>query len=417
MIKKTSLCAVLMLGGVMSTVWPNLLRGADTLPPAVNLPPLPVPTKRPTPPTRLPDGPGAPRFTVAGAKPGETELRAAPGANAPVDAEGDFLIGPDYLPAPELNVVEGVPQGAVLQFTMDSKDSKFYNPGISRTVVDPATGTARDVLGTVDPTNPKTLIVNTREVDYKRTITVYVPAQYVPGTPAPFIVTHDGPGIARPDGPRQELARVLDNLIAQKRVPVQVAVMIQNGGGDAQGNERGKEYDTMSGKFAEFIEAEVLPLVEKNAGVTLTKDPEARATMGNSSGGSAALIMAWYHPDLYRRVITTSGTYVNQQWPFNPETPGGAWEFHNKLIAGSANKPIRLWMGAGDADLLNPNVMRDDMHDWVEANHRMATVLAKKGYRYQYVFALGVGHSMGAARGQLLPEALEWVWKDYKPKM
>ena len=50
--------------------------------------------------------------------------------------------------------------------------------------------------------------------------------------------------------------------------------------------------------------------------------------MGGSSGGSAALIMAWYHPELYHRVLTYSGTYVNQQWPPNPETPHGAWEFH-----------------------------------------------------------------------------------------
>jgi enterochelin esterase-like enzyme len=348
---------------------------------------------RPTPPTRSPDAPGAPKFV---------RLDGQRGVNPPVDAVGNFVIGPDYVRPAEFDVVAGVPQGKVTQFTMNSKDSKFFNPGI-----------ARDVFGTPDPDNPKTLIVETHPVDYQRTITVYVPAQYVPGAPAPFIVTHDGPALGKPN---LDLPHVLDNLIAQKRVPVQVAIMIQNGGGDAQGHERGREYDTMSGAFAEYIEAEVLPLVEKNCGVTLTKDPEARATMGNSSGGAAALIMAWYHPELYRRVITTSGTFVNQQWPFNPETPGGAWDFHDKLIPESSRKPIRLWMGVGDRDLLNPNVMRDGMHDWVEANHRMARVLAEKGYRYQYVFALNVGHSMGGARAQTLPEALEWVWRDYAAK-
>jgi enterochelin esterase family protein len=189
--------------------------------------------------------------------------------------------------------------------------------------------------------------------------------------------------------------------------------MIANGGGDAQGSERGLEYDTMSGKFAEFIQAEVLPLVEKNCHVTLTNDPDGRATMGGSSGGSAALIMAWYHPEWYHRVITYSGTYVNQQWPFNPETPGGAWEFHHQLIPQSAAKPIRLWMEVGDRDLYNPNVMRDGMHDWVEANHRMAAVLKAKGYHYQYVFAVNAGHTDRNVRGQTLPEALEWVWRGY----
>src|SRR3569833_1512356 len=104
--------------------------------------------------------------------------------------------------------------------------------------------------------------------------------------------------------------------------------------------------------------------------------------MGGSSGGSAALIMAWYHTDLYHRVLTYSGTYVNQQWPFNPKTPHGAWGFHETLIPNSPVKPIRLWMEVGDHDLFNPNVMRDNMHDWVVANEEMAKVLAAKGYHY-----------------------------------
>jgi len=366
-------------------------------------PPTQPQRQRPTPPTRSPDAPGTPKLTPVGAKPGETNLlRGAPGMNPPVNADGDFLIGPDYVPTPELMVKEGITQGMVQQFVMDSKDSKFFNPGI-----------ARNAFGTVDPKNPKTLIVQTHPIDYQRTITVYVPAQYVPGTAAPFIVMHDGPGFGKPD---LSLPHVLDNLIAQRRVPAMIAIMITHGGGDAQGHERGREYDTMSGKFAEFIEAEVLPLVEKNYGVTLTKDPEGRAVMGNSSGGAAALIMAWYHPEWYHRVITYSGTFVNQQWPFNPETPGGAWDFHERLIPQSERKPIRLWMEVGDRDLLNPNVMRDGMHDWVEANNRMATVLKAKGYHYQYVYALNAGHSDGKVRAQTLPQALEWVWKDYPIK-
>ena len=400
--KITSFGFALIMGCVTSLDLSTNARGADAQP-QTSTQPQPRPQARPQPPTRPPNAPGTPKLTPVGAKAGETDnLRGAPGLNPPAAADGDFLIGPDYVPAPELTVAEGVPQGKVQQFSMDSKDSKFYNPGI-----------ARDVFGTVDPDNPKTLIVQTHPIDYKRTITVYVPSQYVPGTAAPFIVTHDGPAMGRPD---MSLPHVLDNLIAQHRVPAMIAIMITHGGGDAQGHERGLEYDTMSGKYAEFIEAEVLPLVEKNYSVTLTKDPDGRAAMGGSSGGSAALIMAWYHPEWYHRVITYSGTYVNQQWPFSPETPGGAWDFHEKLIPQSGPKPIRLWMEVGDRDLLNPNVMRDGMHDWVEANNRMATVLKAKGYHYQYVFALNAGHTDRNVRAQTLPEALEWVWKGYPLK-
>jgi iron(III)-enterobactin esterase len=168
----------------------------------------------------------------------------------------------------------------------------------------------------------------------------------------------------------------------------------------------------MSGRYAEFIETDVLPQVEQRYKVTLTKDPDLRATMGCSSGAAAAFSMAWYRNDLYHRVLGYSGTYVNQQWPSNPDTPGGAWEYHARLIPGSPRKPIRLWMHVGDRDLLNPNVMRDGMHDWVEANERMARVLADKGYAYQFLFARNAGHCDRAVKAQTLPAALEWVWRD-----
>jgi predicted alpha/beta superfamily hydrolase len=209
------------------------------------------------------------------------------------------------------------------------------------------------------------------------------------------------------------LFTALDNLIAQKRVPVMIAISIGNGSGDAQGSERGLEYDTMSGRYAEFVETEVLPLVEKQYNVKLTKDPEGRATMGGSSGGSAALIMAWYHPEMYHRVLAYSITAINQQWPHNPQTPHGAWGLHDSIIPNSPVKPLRIWLEVGDRDLLNPNVMRDDMHDWVLASENMAKVLAAKRYHYQFIFARNAGHTDGATKRQTLPLALEWLWKGY----
>jgi iron(III)-enterobactin esterase len=233
---------------------------------------LSVETALAQPPVRPFDAPGSPPFKVL-----------QTGENPAPDADGNYVIGPNYTPAPERKAVADVPQGKVKQFIIDSKETKLFNPGI-----------ARKVFGKVDPKNPKTLIVETHSIDYKRQITVYIPAQYVAGTEAPFMVVHDGPQ----GKPNMELPRILDNLIAQKRVPPMIVIMVANGGGDAQGHERGKEYDTMSGAYAEYIETEVLPRVEKHCEVKLTKDPDGRAVMGNSSGGSAALIMAWYRADL-----------------------------------------------------------------------------------------------------------------------
>ena len=340
---------------------------------------------RPTPPTRDPHTPG---YVTAEELPD--------GANPPANADGNFIIGPTHNALPEMSMQQRAMQGTVTEFTTNSADSKFY-PGIAREA---------NTFGTADPADPGKLMVTTSHpAPYTRKVAVYIPKQYVPGTVAPFIVGADGPD--------RMLFTVLDSLIAQHRVPVMIAISIGNGSGDAQGSERGLEYDTMSGRYAEFVEKEVLPLVEAQAHVKLTHDPDGRATMGGSSGGSCALIMAWYHPELYHRILTYSGTYVNQQWPYSPQTPHGAWEFHEHLIPDNPAKPLRIWMEVGDRDLLNPNIMRDNMHDWVVANEQMAKVLAAKGYHYQFVFARNAGHTDSAVKQQTLPEALEYLWRGY----
>ena len=342
---------------------------------------------RPTPPTRDPHTPG---YVAA--------KDLSDGVNAPAKEDGNFILGPTHNPAPEMTVQEGVPQGTVSTFTMESADSKIY-PGIAREA---------NTFGNADPNDPARLIVTTSHpAPYTRRVAVYVPKQYVPGTAAPFIVGADGPDRA--------LFTALDNLIAQHRVPVMIAISISNGSGDAQGSERGLEYDTMSGLYAEFVEKEVLPLVEKRYNVKLTKDPDGRATLGGSSGAAAAFSMAWFHPEMYHRVISYSGTFVNQQSPVNPLSPHGAWEYHENLIAGTERKPLRIWMEVGSRDLRATDA-ESTLHNWPLANNRMAEALKAKGYEYQYVWAETAGHVDGRVVGQTLPEALEWVWRGYKAK-
>ena len=298
------------------------------------------------------------------------------------DADGDFTIGPDYTNAPELTVREDVPKGTLHDFTMDSTNSGIY-PGIAKT-------------------QPGT-------VPYQRKVCVYVPQQYVPGTPAPFIVVQDGMSYI------SRLPVVLDNMIADHRLPVMIAVMINSGGGDAQGSERGLEYDTVSDRYTTFIEPEVLPKIARDYNVKFTTDPEGRATMGGSSGAACAFTMAWFHPELYRRVLSYSGTFVNQQSPTNTESLHGAWEYHEHLIPQSNPKPLRVWLEVGEKD---NGYQRDEasLHNWVLANQRMAAALKTKGYHYQYVFCEGAGHVDRKAVGQTLPEALLWLWQGYPIK-
>src|SRR5439155_13532868 len=212
------------------------------------------------PPARGARPPSPPRDPHNPAYPAAREL---PDGTIPTaNDEGNFIIGPTHNPAPEMTVKEEVPHGTVNNFEMQSTESKIY-PGIAR---DP------NAPPRPDPDNPGRNLVNSHPAPYTRKVAVYVPQQYVPGTVAPFIV--------RADGPDAMLFTALDNLIAEKKVPVMIAISIGNGSGDAQGSERGHEYDTMSGLYAEFVEKEVLPLVEQKYNVKLSKDPDSRATMG-----------------------------------------------------------------------------------------------------------------------------------------
>jgi len=295
--------------------------------------------------------------------------------------EGDYLVGPPYADAPELARRDNVPHGMVHRFTMNSADSKMY-PGI-----------AKGKPGTTP---------------YTRKVAVYVPAQAEAGKPLPFLISQDSMG-------QGELPNILDNMIADKRLPATAAITIDSGGGDAQGSQRGLEYDTVSGFYAEFVEKEVLPRAAQEAKVAFTTDPDARMTMGGSSGAACAFTMAWYHPEWYHRVLSYSGTYVNQQSPLNKETPHGACEYHENLLLKTRPKPIRLWMHVGENDNRS-NDPASTLHNWVMANQRMAAALKAMKYHYQFVFARDSGHVDGRVVRQTLPQALEWVWKGYKAK-
>ena len=290
---------------------------------------------------------------------------------------GDYVSAPPFAPAPENTPRENVPQGKVVTFNMNLAESKFYTPVAGRG----ANSTNREVV-------------------------VYIPAQYAPGTPAPLLLTHDAMG-AHDQKPAPYLPTILDNMIADQRLPVMIAVMVM------PSSQRSLEYDTVSGKYAEFIEEEVLPRVAKDFNVTFTKDPNARATLGGSSGGAVALSMAWFHPELYHRVMVYSGTFVNLRNGL--DAPHGAWEFHENFIPKTTpNKPLRLWLEVGQND--NGSTSSDaGMGNWVLANMHMAQVLKAKGYPYQFVYAQQAGHVDRPVRAMTLAPGLEWLWQDYKP--
>jgi len=350
---------------------------------------------------------------------GTTPVTAARAANAPalvpvrLNADGNFRIAPPYVADPAFTAKPDVPKGRVIRFTMNSAESKLFPTAPVGRGGGPGGGRGAPAAAVpAAPAEPP------QHQTFQRQIAVYVPAGYVNGTPSPFIVVQDErsfiPEDAPPaaDGkPRTDLPFIpvmLDNLIHEKRIPPIAAVLLSPG----PGGQRTIEYDTVSDRYVNFVETEVLPRITGEYQVAFTSDPEGRATLGESSGAAAALTMAWLHPNLYRRVISYSGTFVALQR--NATAPNGAWDFHQTFIPNSERKPLRMWLHVSENDI-GANSPVEQMRNWVAANNRMAAVLKAKGYPYQFVFAEAAGHVERSVEMQTMPEAFEWVWKGYKP--
>ena len=103
--------------------------------------------------------------------------------------------------------------------------------------------------------------------------------------------------------------------------------------------------------------------------------------------------------------IVSAQSSGNYQHFHPPARPHGAWEYHENLLMKTDKKPLRIWMQVGEKDNGWDRPVPPSYHNWVEANERMAAVLAKKGYAYQYVFCKKAGHVDGKAVAATLPAA------------
>jgi len=322
-------------------------------------------------------------------------LAGSSGTDPGTAGDGDITVGPTYSLAADLTS-KGNPAGKTFTFSLSSANSKIFT-GLDTTLTAPTA--------------------------FTRTVTVYIPAKYKDGTPAPVMVIEDGTGT-----PFVLVKAALDNLSIEtnpaRRLPAFVIVAVANGGGDGKGSERGLEYDTMSDRYARYIDTEVLPAVVSNAALkaaypnfSFTKDPEGRGAVGCSSGAAAAFTMAWFRPDLFRRVIAYSATLVAQQADNAPEQamyPLGAWDYHSDLnvIASSDIKPVRMMINANEMDN-GYNAPESGHHNWLMANQRTAAALKAKGYHYRFVYGLGLGHCDQQVERLTMADSLVWVWQGY----
>ncbi len=254
---------------------------------------------------------------------------------------------------------------------------------------------------------------------------IYVPAQYKADTPAALMVFQDGEWYLDRNG-RNPALNVIDNLIAQKRIPVMIAVFINPG--DISGSPgtptyrlvrayadkwqrtlkdsmRSVLYDTVSDKYVLFLRNEVLAEVASK--YNLRADAYSRGITGLSSGGICSLNAAWQMPDQFSRVISWIGSFASIQWKEDPTVADGGQDYPEKVLH-EAKRNIRVWLqdGSQDHEL-------DRYGSWPLANLRLANALKLKDYDFHFSFGKGT-HNSGHGAAEF-PSEMAWLWRDYDP--
>src|ERR1700728_4759603 len=254
---------------------------------------------------------------------------------------------------------------------------------------------------------------------------IYVPAQYDPKTPTAVMVFQDGGGYIDRNGNNPAL-NVIDNLIAQKTIPVMICGFINPGDitnaprtptysfvqayatkwhRTLKDSMRSTEYDTVSERYARFLRDEILTQV--SAHYNLRKDAYSRAITGLSSGGICSFNAAWQMPDQFSRVITWIGSFTSIQWKEDPAIPDGGQDYPEKILREPARN-LRVWLQDGSNDQENGRY-----GSWPMANIRMADALRLKIYDFHFSFGQGTHNtSHGAAE---FPAEMIWLWRDYDP--
>jgi len=254
---------------------------------------------------------------------------------------------------------------------------------------------------------------------------IYVPAQYDPKKPAALMVFQDGEGYLNRKGNHPAL-NALDNLIAQGKIPVIIAVFTNPGDISAspgtptynfvaaygkkwdrtlKDSMRSTEYDTVSDRYARFLHNELLAEVSKH--YNLRTDAYSRAITGSSSGGICSFNVAWQRPDDFSRVISWIGSFTSIQWHEDPAVPDGGQDYPDKILR-EDHRNIRVWIQDGSNDQENPKY-----GSWPMANIRMANALKLKNYDFQFTFGKGP-HSQAEGAAEFVEE-LTWLWRGYDP--
>lgn len=221
---------------------------------------------------------------------------------------------------------------------------------------------------------------------YKFPYRIYTSANYVKGQPALLLVFGDG-GMYLDGG--YQSRTVLDNLTAEGAIPPVVGLFVD------PGNDRVNIYDPPTDKYATFLTGELIPQVILDE-YSVSRDPNAWATVGYSASGEAGFAVVWHRPEQFH-------VFFGHSASFGASIRYDNWVWADK-IAQAPKRELRVSLAvAAQGDLT------DDRGSWRTINENVAKALEAKGNPYRLV--IGPGDHGGQASREDFPNALRWMWK------
>ncbi|MFE9686713.1 enterochelin esterase [Streptomyces sp. NPDC006285] len=136
-------------------------------------------------------------------------------------------------------------------------------------------------------------------------------------------------------GPRLGLSHLLDNLVADGRIPPVAAVL-------PEAVDEATRWAELSCRpeYVDFLAGELLPWAARR--LPLTDDPARTVVAGQSLGGLTAAYAALAAPHRFGNALVQSGSFW---WPAGPDA-----EWLTRAVSGTPRPPVRFWLSFGEQE-------------------------------------------------------------------
>jgi enterochelin esterase family protein len=191
----------------------------------------------------------------------------------------------------------------------------------------------------------------------ERNIWVYTPPGFNPnGKRYPLLVLFDGGAYSTETAPAR---RILDDLIARRRIPQIVAILVGN-------VDRARDL-MCSADFSDSMARELVPWAREKYHVTM--DAAQSVVAGSSLGGLAASFTGFTHPEVFGNILSLSGSY----WWRPSGDPEPEWL--TRQFARSPKRRLRMFVAVGSMEEAATQLV---------TNRHFRDVLTARGYQVEY---------------------------------